>query len=773
MRIRTQLILAAFVLAVVPLAAIVTYSYHSSHRALESAYRVEASRLTQEMDSRLATIRNELDQRLQFVSALPLPSGQSGGDAGNIVTVMGDAASFVDALDFEPMRVDVHAGLLPPPPDPQDEAVEHEEPAEDAGEPAEETPRAAAAAPAPPSPPVAPVVIDLPPVPDMPRFVMSEQQKELVTEIARLGARLAKEDLPADERQDIREELKASQDELRRVVEADREQFHAEMREVQAARRERRRIEREIRAQAGQVAPVPSAPAVAVAPTTAKVAPAPANAAKAAASQKPAAKKTTKVIVRGATEKDLQRAADTAKKTALLLGRSFEAPVRQQGELVGQLTARISPDQVVRRILGSAADRSEIPFAIDREGTLYTRNDDERNKLVERQIPDRVQRERSGVTDGGWIVSTSTDPQSGLKYGVARPVGDNFDELRRTAARNFGLGLGLIAFALIGIVPLTNHLTRDVKIVTEGAERIAHGDLMTRLPVKTKNELGQLARAFNRMAEDLSVNQQKLLEQERARKAQELQQALLSVEYERKSVELEDARRFQLSMLPKEVPLHPAYDVAVFTRTATEVGGDYYDFHLAGDALSVTIGDATGHGAKAGTMVTVIKTLFSGYGGTSPSAAPAEFLAEAAETIKRMDLGRMAMALSLARFDARTFTVASAGMPPVFVHRAATGSVEEIALEATPLGTFGSDYPQTSVSLHPGDTVLFLSDGFPELMNDAAQQLGYTGALDAFATAAKAGSAKDVIAALEGVARQWHGEAPPNDDVTFVVVRVA
>jgi serine phosphatase RsbU (regulator of sigma subunit) len=780
MRIRTQLILAAFVLAVVPLAAIVTYSYHSSHRALEAAYRGEADRLTQQMDRRLAAIRNDLDQRLQFVSALPLPSTQSGGDVGNIVTVMGDAASFVDALDFEPMRlaaqdairpqvepqVSVHVAV-PEPPNPdagsEDEADETEE--------ADEAPQMASAAPvAPPRPPVAPVVIELPPMAALPRFVMSEEQKELVTEISTLGSQLANKDLTADERQDLREELQTAQEELRRVVAADRDQYRVQLREAKNAQRERRRIEREIRdAHAPKAAPVPAPAPVAATPQVAAV--------PQAATSKPAKSKPSKqpkVVIRGATPTDLQRAADTAKKTALLLGRSFEAPVRQQGEVVGQLTARISPDQVIHRILGGAAeDRSEVPFAIDKEGTLYTRNDEERRQLVQLGIPERVKKERTGAADNGWIVSSSTDEQSGLKFGVARPVGDNFDELRRTAARNFGLGLGLIAFALIGIVPLSNHLTRDVKLVTDGAERIAHGDLMTRLPVKTKNELGQLARAFNRMAEDLSINQQKLLEQERARKQQELQQALLSVEYERKSVELEEARRFQLSMLPKEVPRHPSYDVAVFTRTATEVGGDYYDFHLAGDALSVTIGDATGHGAKAGTMVTVIKTLFSGYGGGQSSPSPAEFLADAAEKIKRMDLGRMAMALSLARFDGRTLLVASAGMPPVFVHRAAARTVEEVALQATPLGTFGSDYPQTSVDLQSGDTVLFLSDGFPELMNDAAQQLGYTGALEAFAAAARAGSAQDVIASLADVARKWHGEAPPNDDVTFVVVRVA
>jgi serine phosphatase RsbU (regulator of sigma subunit) len=769
MRIRTQLILAAFVLAVIPLAAIVTYSYHSSRRALESAYRHEADRLTRQMDRRLAGIRAELDQRMDFVSALA--HDNSATDVGNIVTVLGDAGTFVDALEYKPLH---ELPQMDPPrperPEPPQTADAGEQPHandndndndndadvnEDVGEVAE------AEAPAPPR---EPVVIDLPPIPEFPQYVISEEQQELIAEIGRLGAQLGNQQLDPEEKRDLHAELAGLQRELRKVVDAEQAQFRAQMAEAQTAMRERRRVLDEQRRQA-RPHPVGAAPAPAPAPAPMAVK----VPTKVADRTKTKVAPVVKVKVRGATASDIARSVATAKKTALILGRKFEAPVRQQGQVVGNLTARISPEQVIRRVLGSATeDRGEIPFALDREGTLYTRNDTERATLDRLGIPARVKQKQSLRNIEGWIVSTSVDEPSGLKIGVARPV-DNLDELRNTAARNFGLGMGLIALALIGIVPLSNHLTRDVKRVTEGAERIAHGDLMTRLPVKTKNELGQLARAFNRMAEDLSINQQKLLEQERMRKEQELQQTLMAVEYERKSVELEDARRFQLSMLPKEVPRHPSYDVAVFTRTATEVGGDYYDFHVADGTLSVTIGDATGHGAKAGTMVTVVKTLFAGYDGHT---APAEFLFDAAEKIKRMDLGRMAMALSLGRFDQQTLTLASAGMPPVLIHRAASSTVEEIALEATPLGTFGSDYPQQDAKLASGDTVLFLTDGFPELMNDQGQQLGYTGALDAFAAAAAAPDADGVIAALAAAAHRWHGDAPPNDDVTFVVVRL-
>ena len=651
MKIRTQLVIASFLLSILPLSAIVGYSYHSSRKAVETAYRREAAMLTRQMEQRLASIRTDLEQRLAEVSALPLRDlGETARAAAvrNVVAQMGDTASVVDALEIQP---------LPP----------------DAGT----HPNA-------PPPPAPPVVVDIPSMLAMTPLGNPQASGQL-DEITRLSMELSQN--------------------AESMTPAQRDALKARLAKAQAA------VDASMQAAGDRYA------------------------------------KRTSVIIK--MRERQQRRADDAKRAALLFGHPLNS---------GPVSAHVSADEVIKRVLGGAAARDEIAFAVDRDNNVYTRTDAERRTLESIGLLARVRAKRRIDDIPNWVTAVTFDPQSGLRIGVARPVGDTFEELRRTAAKNFGYGMALVFIALIGIVPLANHITRDVKQVTAGAERIAHGDLETRLPVSSRNEFGQLANAFNRMAEDLSVQQRTIVEQERARK-----------DYERKTMEMEEARRFQLSMLPKRVPATDGYDVAVYTQTATEVGGDYYDFHVApSGALSVTIGDATGHGAKAGTMVTVIKTLFSGYDG---GLAPSDFLRDAAETVKRMELGRMAMALVLARLDGERMTIASAGMPPAYVHRAATGTVEEVAIGATPLGTLGVDYADVALPLAAGDTVLFMTDGFPELLNDAGQQLGYVTAQQEFAAAATAPDANGVIAALSDAARRWHGDQPPNDDVTFVVVR--
>ena len=98
-------------------------------------------------------------------------------------------------------------------------------------------------------------------------------------------------------------------------------------------------------------------------------------------------------------------------------------------------------------------------------------------------------------------------------------------------------------------------------------------------------------------------------------KATEAEKRALEIENERKTKELEEARQLQLSMLPKELPQLPNLEIAAFMRTATEVGGDYYDFMVNENGiLNVAFGDATGHGLQAGTMVTLMKGfLYCGF----------------------------------------------------------------------------------------------------------------------------------------------------------------
>jgi len=779
MKIRAQLVLACFLLSVLPLSVIVVYSYRSSRSALESAYRKEADARTRQMDRRLTTIRGDLQQRLAEVSALPMPAGASDHtpDVGNILMTMGDAASLVDSLEIQPMRVAVPAARtivqqeirhapranpnappgvkLPPPPTSPREAAE----AADVDDEADADVNVAPDAPEPPEP----VVIAIPPPPKLPKFTMSPEQRALINEISTLGTKLGmsaqtmspEERTAAEKRiqqlqKDLNTSLQATQSQWRGQFDAaqkEREQyFNARRQQSEAA--EAKRMQERDAARKRAEAPAPIAVAApAVATTTEAV-----------------------VIKHKLTDAEKQQLRDRERQATLIFGQKFNFPLRKEGTIVGHISAQVSTPEVVRRVLGvHGDDADEITFAVDLDNNVYTRTPDDRKTLDRAGITDRVLKNRPLTDIREWIVVMSRDPQSGLRVGVARPVGDNLEELRKTAGKNFGYGIAMIFVALIGIVPIANHMTRDVNLVTRGAERIAQGDLMTRLPVKSNNEIGQLAAAFNRMAQDLSLQQQTIVEQERTRKEQEIQQRILELEYDRKSLDLEEARRFQLSMLPKSVPAHDRFDVAVFTLTAAEVGGDYYDFHVSPDGvLTATVGDATGHGAKAGTMVTVVKALFSGY---TPEVMPAQFLRDAAEKVKRMDLGRMAMALLLARFDRNRLTVASAGMLPGYVHRARTGKIEEVARGATPLGTLGADYHDVSIDLNAGDTVLFMTDGFPELQNASGQQLGYAAAIDEFIAAAKGATADDVIASLAAAAKRWNGERPPNDDVTFVVVR--
>ena len=137
-----------------------------------------------------------------------------------------------------------------------------------------------------------------------------------------------------------------------------------------------------------------------------------------------------------------------------------------------------------------------------------------------------------------------------------------------------------------------------------------------------------------------------------------------------------------------------------------------------------------------------------------------------------MNLGRMNMAASLVRIEDRRLTISAAGMPPALLYKWQDRLVEEVALEGIPLGSLAdTSYQQWGSELTTGDTVLLMTDGFPELLNHEQEPMGYPRVRSLFEAAASK-PADQIIAALAAAADNWGGGKPPDDDITFVVLKM-
>jgi serine phosphatase RsbU (regulator of sigma subunit)/ligand-binding sensor domain-containing protein len=258
---------------------------------------------------------------------------------------------------------------------------------------------------------------------------------------------------------------------------------------------------------------------------------------------------------------------------------------------------------------------------------------------------------------------------------------------------------------------------------------------------------------------------------ERAKiKESEMRAQLAEAENERKTKELEEARELQLSMLPRDLPNLPNLDIAVYMQTATEVGGDYYDFHVGMDGtLTVVVGDATGHGMKAGTMVTTTKSLFNIL---APNSGILTTFSEISRVIKGMKFHQLSMCLMLLKIKGDQLFVSSAAMPPALIYRKKKQAMEEIFMKGMPLGAM-NDFPYTLKESHleQGDTVLLLTDGLPELTNDSNEMYGYDKTKTEFHSVGEK-EPEEIVDHLKHSASQWVDGKEPDDDVTFVVIKV-
>lgn len=201
-----------------------------------------------------------------------------------------------------------------------------------------------------------------------------------------------------------------------------------------------------------------------------------------------------------------------------------------------------------------------------------------------------------------------------------------------------------------------------------------------------------------------------------AQTAQALERALL---YHQQA---ETARRLQRNLLPPDLPAVDGVDLASHYDPAegVDIGGDFYDLIGADSEWTVLIGDVRGKGVEAAALTAMARhTVRSGaLLGLDPGGIlellNAVLLSEPSpERFCTAVCGRLSL-----RDGHAVLTLACGGHPEPLIVRA-DGTVEPITCNGMLVGAFpGASYETTTTMLHPGDLVLFYTDGITEARRD-------------------------------------------------------
>ncbi len=322
-----------------------------------------------------------------------------------------------------------------------------------------------------------------------------------------------------------------------------------------------------------------------------------------------------------------------------------------------------------------------------------------------------------------------------------------------------GIFFVLLAAVIILTIVFSRFLTEPLLKLQKGTEAIGRGDLEYRVNIHTRDEFGNLARAFNTMASDLREYISTLKR--------------TTAEKERMLKELEIAKGIQQSFLPESAPELPGFDLEGFSLPALEVGGDFYDFiPLDSDHYGLVIADVSGKGVPAALFMALSRTLIRA--SASSIDDPVSSIREANGHIFQDSKTSMFVTLFYAVLDcrARALRFINAGHnPPIFVGAApagvtllnakgiALGVLDEIALESV------------DIQLRTGDVVVLYTDGVTEATNEHDEEYGVkrlTGCVER----EKTNTSREIIEAIVKEVTEFAGTRPQHDDITIMVLKV-
>jgi serine phosphatase RsbU (regulator of sigma subunit) len=317
---------------------------------------------------------------------------------------------------------------------------------------------------------------------------------------------------------------------------------------------------------------------------------------------------------------------------------------------------------------------------------------------------------------------------------------------------------------VIGFV-LARQITGAVHDLFTGTLHVRAGNFGHQIPVRARDQLGELAESFNLMTHEVTTLLGEMAEKGR------LEQEMFA------------AREIQQKLLPHGPLRVTGLAVTAFCEPAREVAGDYYDFLPITDSiLGVLIADVAGKGLAAGLYMAQLKVIVQSL--SRLHHEPKEFLMAVNKVVSANLDGKSFITMTYGVIDVerREMTFARAGHCPL-IHvpanqpagmRKATLLVPDglvVGLQIDDGTMFDNILKEQTISLAPGDLVVWFTDGISETMNEAFDCFGeerLAQVVEQYAHLPFDQLRSYILAEL----RAFAGGADQHDDMTMILMKI-
>jgi phosphoserine phosphatase RsbU/P len=355
------------------------------------------------------------------------------------------------------------------------------------------------------------------------------------------------------------------------------------------------------------------------------------------------------------------------------------------------------------------------------------------------------------------------------RISVVSPVGlgqMNFGQLLLLVLALVGGLFLIIQFValVIGFV-LARQITGAVHDLFTGTQHVRAGDFGHQIPVRARDQLGELAESFNLMTGEVTTLLGEMAEKGR------LEQEMFA------------AREIQQKLLPTGPLRVTGLTVTAFCEPAREVAGDYYDFLPITDSiLGMLIADVAGKGLAAGLYMAQLKVIVQSL--SRLHHEPKEFLCAVNKVVSQNldDKSFITMTYGVIDVERREMTFARAGHCPL-IHvpanqpagmRKARMLVPDglvVGLQIDDGTMFDNLLQEQTISLEPGDLVVWFTDGISETMNEAFDCFGeqrLAQVVEQYAHLPFDQLRSYILAEL----RAFAGSADQHDDMTMILMKI-